>query len=201
MRSTIPKVLIWQYRQETYRARQNSHEKRNNIQGNIVWCNRRPTDKNTGHLTQSQNSSPENTNTQVHTCKPTPPTTSNWWLMKKRQKTGHRWRQRWKCEGDTHHKLNVVEAVRQQVVFILHETDVVQPLSHGLDGAAGAYQGVQREAFEKWVAIHPVAATVRLRELALPHHVPCKVTVKGTRHAQQATESARGNGRDRKNEK
>ncbi len=123
--------------------------------------------------------------------------------MKKRhtQKTGHRERQRWNCEGDTHHKLNVVEAVRQQVVFVLHETDVVQPLSHGLDGAAGAYQGVQREAFEKWVTIHPVAATVRLRELALPHHVPCNVTVKRTRHAQQATESASGNGRDRKSKK
>lgn len=117
------------------------------------------------------------------------------------QKTACREKQRWKCEGDTHHKLNVVEAIRQQVVFVLHQTDVVQPLSHGLDGAAGAYQGVQREAFEKWVAIHPVAATVRLWELALPHHVPREVTVKRTRHAQQATENASGNGRDRKSEK
>lgn len=138
-----------------------------------------------------------------YTCKPTPPTRCNWWLMTKghSQKTGRRERQRWKCEGDTHHKLNVVEAIRQQVVFILHQTDVVQPLSYGLDGAAGAYQGVQREAFEKWVAIHPVAATVWLRELALPHHVPRNVTVKRTRHAQQATESASANRRDGESEK
>lgn len=85
----------------------------------------------------------------------------------------------------THHELHVVEAIGQQVVLVLDQADVVQPLSHGLHRTPRAYEGVQRKPFEQRVTVHSVAAAVRLRQLTLPHHVPRKVTVKGSRHAQK----------------
>lgn len=79
------------------------------------------------------------------------------------------------------------------MVFVLHQADVVQPLSHRLDGAAGTYERVERETFEKRVAVHTVTSAVRLGELALPHHVPREVAVKRPRHARG--DGGRGRGR------
>lgn len=49
----------------------------------------------------------------------------------------------------THHELHVVKAVGQQVVLVLDEADVVEPLTHGLHRAARPYEWVQRESFEQ----------------------------------------------------
>lgn len=87
---------------------------------------------------------------------------------------------------NAHHELDVVESVGQQVVLVLDQSDGVQPLAHGLHGAAGPYEGVEGQTFEEGVAVHAVAAAVRLRQLALPHHVVTgKVAVEGARHASE----------------
>ncbi|KAK0144409.1 hypothetical protein N1851_017229 [Merluccius polli] len=83
----------------------------------------------------------------------------------------------------THHELDIVEAIGKQVVLVLDQADGVQPLTHGLQRTAGAYERVEGEALEQGVAIHTVAAAVGLGQLALPHHVvACKVAIEGACH-------------------
>lgn len=48
----------------------------------------------------------------------------------------------------THHELDIVKAVGQQVVLVLDEADGVQPLTHGLQRAAGTYEGVEGQTFQ-----------------------------------------------------
>lgn len=89
---------------------------------------------------------------------------------------------------NAHHELDVVKSVAQQVVLVLDQSDGVQPLAHGLHRATGTYEGVEGQTFEEGVAIHAVTAAVRLRQLALPHHVMTgKVAVEGARHASEGS--------------
>lgn len=91
---------------------------------------------------------------------------------------------RLKLRKNTHHELDVVESIGQQVVLVLDQADGVEPLTHGLQRAAGTYERVEGQTLEQGVAVHAVAAAVRLRQLALPHHVVAgKVAVEGARHA------------------
>ena len=70
------------------------------------------------------------------------------------------------------------------MVLVLDQADGVEPLTHRLHRAAGTYEGVEGQTLQKGVAVHAVAAAVRLRELALPHHVMAgKVAVERARHA------------------
>lgn len=66
----------------------------------------------------------------------------------------------------------------------MDQADGVEPLAHRLQRAAGTYERVEGQTLQQGVAVHAVAAAVRLRQLALPHHVVAsKVAVEGARHA------------------
>lgn len=51
------------------------------------------------------------------------------------------------CEN-THHELDVVKSIGQQVVLILDQADGVEPLTHGLQRAAGTYEGVEGQTLQ-----------------------------------------------------
>lgn len=51
------------------------------------------------------------------------------------------------CEN-THHELDVVKSIGQQVVLVLDQADGVEPLAHGLQRAAGTYEGVEGQTLQ-----------------------------------------------------
>lgn len=49
---------------------------------------------------------------------------------------------------NTHHELDVVKSIGQQVVLILDQANGVKPLAHGLQRAAGTYEGVEGQTLQ-----------------------------------------------------
>lgn len=49
---------------------------------------------------------------------------------------------------NTHHELDVVKSIGQQVVLVLDQADGVEPLAHGLQRAAGTYEGVEGQTLQ-----------------------------------------------------
>lgn len=53
-----------------------------------------------------------------------------------------------KTHENTHHKLDVVKSIGQQVVLILDQANGVEPLAHRLQRAAGTYEGVEGQTLQ-----------------------------------------------------
>lgn len=49
---------------------------------------------------------------------------------------------------NTHHELDIVKSVGQQVVLVLDQANGVEPLAHGLHRAAGTYERVERQTLQ-----------------------------------------------------
>lgn len=49
---------------------------------------------------------------------------------------------------NTHHELDIVKSVGQQVVLVLDQANGVEPLAHGLHRAAGTYERVKRQTLQ-----------------------------------------------------
>lgn len=71
----------------------------------------------------------------------------------------------------THHESKVVKAIEQELALVLRQPHVLQPLSHRLvQGFTTGPICREREALQQWKAVQPVAAALRGRHMALPHH-------------------------------
>lgn len=51
------------------------------------------------------------------------------------------------CEN-THHELDVVKSIGQQVVLVLDQADGVEPLADRLHRAAGTYEGMEGQTLQ-----------------------------------------------------
>lgn len=75
------------------------------------------------------------------------------------------------CVRLTHHVVQVVKAIEQQLALVLRQPHVFQPVSHWLVQQPPSRPTCrQREALEQGEAFEPVAAALRRRHMALPHH-------------------------------
>ena len=101
-------------------------------------------------------------------------------IKRQMQRRGQGQRREW-CRVDptrvddvpqvTHHESQVVKAIDQELALVLRQPHVLQPLSHRLvQGSTAGPICREREALQQWEAVQPVAAALRGRHMALPHH-------------------------------
>jgi len=72
--------------------------------------------------------------------------------------------------GGAHHVVQVVEPVQEQLALVLRQPHVIQPVAHGLVQQPARRTCRQGKALQQGETLQAVAAALRGRDAAPPHH-------------------------------